>query len=105
MLQVIREDIHERVAHRARASQVAPVIPVAPHLAARATEHSLVHAHRDPHGEAAHAVRERRGVFGFDDEMDVVRLNRVVRDAEAAAVRVAHRLLQHAMDTVAAQAR
>jgi hypothetical protein len=106
VLDVIREDIDERVADLARRREVAAVVAVAPDVAAFACEQA-VHAERDADREAAHAVRELGVVVGLDDDVEVIGLDRIVDDAEAVAARAAgvlDRAAQHAMESLASKA-
>ncbi|MDB5216519.1 MAG: hypothetical protein JWO86_4446, partial [Myxococcaceae bacterium] len=45
VLQVVREHVDQRVAHRAWASEIATMIAVAPHASARPPEDAAVHTH------------------------------------------------------------
>lgn len=82
MLQVVVEDIRERVAHFAWRAEIAAVIPIAPN-SALSPEHAI-QLLRERNDEASHAAIQHAG-RSFDDEMKVVFLNREVRNAKAAA--------------------
>ena len=81
------------------------VIRIAPHPAGAAGHDLAVHAPRDAHSEALHAVGEEAGVDGFDEHVEVVVLDRVVDDAKAVPSGVADGPLQQLVKAVDAEAR
>jgi hypothetical protein len=74
---------------RALRREIAPMIPVAPDSSRRRPRLRLFT--RIAHREAAHTVRERRLVVRLHDDVDVVLMHGVVRDAKAIATRVQDR--------------
>jgi len=92
MFQMVREQIHEHAADLRRARELPRVEAIAPDVAAFSAE-QLVHPQREANDEAPHAPREARvggmnaAVVGLDDRVDVVGLDREVRDAKGAAAR------------------
>ena len=100
----VLEDVDERrpdLARRAQRSRVEAVGEHAPSPLPEAVE-SPCHTH----GEALHAAGEPSPVVGLDDQMDVVRLQRVLVHPEPEAVASVLEDAQHPLpDEMAAQAR
>jgi hypothetical protein len=74
------QDVDERVAHRGGRREDPRVVAVLEHAPGALPE--LVEPAHDPHGEPDHAASESALVLGLDDEMEVVRLDRVLDDPE-----------------------
>ena len=89
VFQMIREDVDEDAPHLARGREIASMVPIAPYAAGASPEDATVDAHRDSNCEAPHPVGEGRGIVGLDDDVDMIGLHRIVRDAKSLAPRVA----------------
>jgi hypothetical protein len=81
MFPPVLQDVDERKTHFARGCERPRVIAVPPHRPPPAE--SAVHRTREPDREALNAPRERAAIVRFEDEMDVVRLDGELEDAEA----------------------
>jgi hypothetical protein len=77
----VEQDISERIAHFARRSQHAHVVAIRENRTG-SREHP-VHRFREPRTDRLHAAPERVPAVGFDDQMDVIALDRVVVQSEA----------------------
>src|SRR5262249_53193174 len=76
----VHQDINDRMPDRPRRSECALVVAIAPDGAA-ATERAI-DGPREPDRESAHPRREKRAVICFDDEVNVIVLDRVMDDPE-----------------------
>lgn len=84
VLSRIQQDIRDRIANLARRAKNLQVIAIAQH--APATARDPVHGSREPSTERLHAAREISRARRFDDEVNVIRLERVVNDTESRSV-------------------
>src|SRR5206468_2722308 len=84
MLQVIAQDVIDRLADLGRRLEDVRKIAVGENTPPRA--HDLVELLGDAHTEPLHAPSETVLIVGLDDQMDVIALDREVRDAHAEAV-------------------
>jgi hypothetical protein len=99
----VQEYVREGPAHLARRAQAAVVVAAVEHRPAAAAH--PVHGAREPGTDAHHAARECFLAVRFDDQVRMVSLQRVVRDAEVPTL---FRLRQRApplMDQAAAPQR
>lgn len=83
MLSKAHQDIHERMADRPRRGERARMVAAFPDVST--TSERAVHGAGEPDGESADAGRERAGVGGLGEKMDVVVLNGKLHDAEVGA--------------------
>src|SRR5690242_7456790 len=81
VLPAVEQDVDERVADFRRRSQRPAVVPIAPNATLPAQ--STVDRLRDSDREAMHATHQLIRAFGLDEKMDVVHLDREVRQHEA----------------------
>lgn len=81
MLSKVHEHIDERIAHLARAREVATVITIAPEVPA--SSRFAVDGSCDAGGEPLHTSRELTPIARLDDEMNVIALHAEVNDAHA----------------------
>jgi len=81
VLAYVQKHIGERVADLARRSQHTQVVAITQHRAGRAKQR--VDQPREARAERLHAVPELDRAVGFDHEVRVVRLDRVLDDAES----------------------
>src|SRR3954447_16776062 len=79
VLLVILEAVNKGISHLTRAREIAAVVAVAPDATPSAPERGVEEA-IGAHREALHAASERVVVVGFDDEMQMVVLDRVLDD-------------------------
>ncbi|HEY8072638.1 MAG TPA: hypothetical protein VIF62_00970 [Labilithrix sp.] len=86
MLARVGEHVDERIADLGRCRELAAMVAVAPKTAA--TAEARVRAAREADDGAAKSPRERVVVARFDDEMDVIGLNRKMDDLKVVATRV-----------------
>jgi len=101
MLPPILKYIDQRVAHLARRAEGARVVPICPYptMATEDTVQTLC----DPDGEPLKPARQCMAVHRFDDEMDVVVLNRELENAQPAARRLRKSFLQRRECGIGAQ--
>jgi len=83
MLAAVHQYVDERVADRARRGERAGMKPVPPHGSAAAER--AVDRPRDADGEAPHPAAQSPRIIGFDDEMEMVVLDREMNDPEVPA--------------------
>jgi len=93
--------LNQRVAHLAGRAQRSRVISIRPHPTAVAED--AVHTLCDPDGKALETAREGTSVYRFDDEMDVVILNRKLDETQPVARRLRETRVQRTEDGVGAQ--
>jgi hypothetical protein len=79
----VEEDVNERSAHLAWRPQLPGMVAVGKHGAP--ANPKPVESARNAHEQARHLEREHASVVGFGDQVDVVRLQRVVRETESVA--------------------
>jgi hypothetical protein len=94
------DHVSDRRPRFARRREHVSMEAIAEDLAALPRERA-VHGSRDPHREPLHAAAQPRRVLGFDDQMQMVPLNRIVDDPKPRPVRArqqsaAHPTVQHA---------
>jgi phage protein D len=100
----VLKHVDQRRAHLARRAQRAGVVAVAEDTTG-ATQ-KPVERSRDAHEQSLHAARERAPVGGLDDQVQVVRLDRMVNQAQAEALAAARECaLEDSARGVATQAR
>lgn len=99
----ILEHVAEGVSNLARGRQLARVIAMSPHRAGSAN--CAVEGPGGADGEAAQPGRESHLVVRFDDQVNVVALDREVHDTEVRPRCGVYRGLQNAVETDAAQLR
>ena len=101
MLSKIEEDVPQSEPGFARRAERAGVIALGPDRPSPCE--GLIDGTCDAHGQALHAPREALAVARLDDEMNVVRLDRVVDDAERGARGVCQGISNRAEDHLLAQ--
>jgi hypothetical protein len=88
------QHVHQGVTHLARRAERPPVMPVGPDSPAFADD--SIDRFRDADRETLEAAPKRGGTVGFDEQMHVVGLDAVVKQAEPflrrAGERGSHRL-------------
>jgi len=89
VLESILQDIDEHIPHLARPGERAPMPTIRPKPAA--AKEQAIHASRYAHHEPTHARPERRSACGFDDQVRVIVLDRIVHDPEVRGIAVAQR--------------
>jgi hypothetical protein len=89
VLAKVEQDVNETVPNLARRRQRAGVIAAVPDLAG--APQSPVDRAGGSRGEAVQPADERVSRRGLDDEVDVIGLNREMRDAKIASVRARER--------------
>jgi hypothetical protein len=98
----VLQNVAQDIRHFAARTQRVRVEPIGEDLSAppqRAVDRACA-----ADGKALHSARQRSCVFGFDDQVQVVSLDRVVDEAEAEAVPGSvERTLESAPDVRAAQ--
>src|SRR5262245_13454996 len=78
----VQQDVRERAPYLARTAETPVVVAAVEHGPAPTAR--AIHRSRQPRCDALHPARERVFAMRLDDQMRVVSLERVVRDAEAA---------------------
>jgi hypothetical protein len=76
---MIEKHVHERVSHLAWSLQGSGMIPVANDPTPQAQ--NAIQFARQSHAESLHSGGETAAVVGFDEEVQVIRLNAEVHDA------------------------
>lgn len=99
----IKQYVNNRVAHLARRLKRTPVIPVGEDRTA-ATEQAIQPASYTD-GQTGGSARKRRAVAGFDQKVEMVRLNREVHDAKLATSCIAERSPDQGGNDLCSQAR
>jgi hypothetical protein len=84
MLLAILQHVNQGVAHLARGFEGHAVPAIRPETAA--PKEQPIHAPRQAYHQTAHARRESRCAVRLDDEVQVILLYRIVRDAKLRAV-------------------
>jgi hypothetical protein len=95
VLDPVRDDVHERIAHFARRPKRVYVVTVRPDATTAAEQ--AVDAARDAHGKALHAPREERTIVRLDEQVNVVRLHAEMNNAKEPLLRGSN-LCQHAAE-------
>jgi hypothetical protein len=80
----VHEDVRERPAHLEWRAQQVQVVAVAKHRAPPPGD--SLQRPGDPRGQRHHAASERAPVRGFDEGVEVISLERVLEEAEVAAL-------------------
>jgi hypothetical protein len=78
----VQEHVCKRVPHLARGPQDPQVVAVAQHGAS--ASHDAIHDPREPRAKRIHSAAQLHRVRGLDQEVRVIRLDRVLDDAEVA---------------------
>ncbi len=80
VLAMVHQHVHQRVPYRTRRGEHARVVSIAPDPTA--PPERPVHDACEPDRESGASARQRARILRFDDEVDVIRLHRVLHDPE-----------------------
>lgn len=93
MVPAVQEDVPQRIANLARRSQLVRVVAIGEYRPS-AAEHSI-DGSCEPGTDGHHAPRQRRAIGRLDDEMEMVRLQRVLSHTKLLALaRLSHAVFQ-----------